>query len=273
MDRHKMEVRKYLDVAVSAAREAGDFALRVQNEDLKIETKSTETDLVTFVDKRNEQTIRETVLKHFPGHSCIGEEYGKDQVECDVNWIIDPIDGTVNYAHRMPVWCVSIGVEVKGVVECGAIYNPNLNEMFTAVRGEGAWLNDKPIRVSNSVDPNRSLFVTGFPYHVHENPDRVIEQFVAFLHRGLLIRRLGSAALDLAYVACGRFDGFWEAGLSPWDTSAGQLLVREAGGKVTHYDGEDYNIYRKSIIASNVLQHEMIQEIIASTLSQLDKSK
>ncbi len=179
-----------------------------------------------------------------------------------VRWIIDPIDGTVNFAHGLPIWCVSIGVEVDGVVECGVIYNPNLNEMFSVRRGAGAFLNGARIEVSKQANYKQGLFVTGFPYNVDENPESVIEQFSNFLRKGLLIRRLGSAALDLAYVACGRFEAFWEIGLSPWDTSAGQLMIREAGGRVTHYDGSDYNIYKKSIIATNGLHHERIAEII-----------
>jgi myo-inositol-1(or 4)-monophosphatase len=241
--------------------------------DLVIHSKSNEMDLVTQVDKDNEAAIRKIVLEAYPDHAFLGEELGareadKESTAPTVRWIIDPVDGTVNFAHGVPIWCVSIGVEVNGIVECGVIYNPNLDELFTAERGKGAWLNGKPIRVSQQVNPRQALFVTGFPYNVDENPDRVIEQFVSFLSRGFLVRRLGSAALDLAYVACGRFDGFWEAGLSPWDSAAGQLLVREAGGRVTHYDGTDYDIYRKSVIATNGIQHPMILEIIAETFAR-----
>lgn len=257
-----MDVDRFLEVAIEAAREAGDHALSVQKHDLEIVTKSNAMDLVTQVDRRNEDAIRNLILSTFEGHSCLGEERGATPEECDVRWIIDPIDGTVNYAHGMPIWCVSIGVEIKGVVECGVIYNPNLNEMFTARRGHGAFLNGERIQVSTTTDPARSLYVTGFPYNVKENPGNVIEQFCDFLRRGWLVRRLGSAALDLAYVACGRFEGFWEAFLSPWDTAAGQLLVREAGGTVTHYDGTDYNVHRKSIVASNGVQHAQLMEVL-----------
>ena len=244
--------------------------------DLVIASKSNEMDLVTQVDKDNEATIRRIVLEKHPDHEFLGEELGmkvaeKSSDKPTVRWIIDPVDGTVNFAHGLPIWCVSIGVEVNGVVECGAIYNPSLGELFTALKGKGAWLNGKPIHVSKQVNPRQALFVTGFPYNVDENPDRVIEQFVSFLSRGFLVRRLGSAALDLAYVACGRYDGFWEAGLSPWDSSAGQLMVREAGGRVTHYDGSDYDIYRKSVIATNGIQHNMIMEISAETFSSTSK--
>lgn len=265
-----MDIDKFLEVAIIAAKEAGDHAHQVRKSDLVIQTKSNEMDLVTQVDKENEDMIRARVLSTFEGHVCLGEERGGTDEVCDVRWVIDPIDGTVNYAHGLPIWCVSIGVEVKGIVECGVIYNPNLNELFTAQRGKGAFLNGKPINVSKSSDPTKSLFVTGFPYHVDKNPGRVIEQFTAFLSKGLLVRRLGSAALDLAYVACGRFDGFWEAYLSPWDTAAGQLLVREAGGRVTHYDGEDYNIHKKSIIATNGVLHDMVFNIIQESAKKFD---
>jgi myo-inositol-1(or 4)-monophosphatase len=264
-----------LDLAVRAARAAGDYAHQMHKRDLVIASKTNEMDLVTQVDKENEATIRRMVLEEHPDHAFLGEELGAKpaDVETDaptVRWIIDPVDGTVNFAHGVPIWCVSIGVEIDGAIECGVIYNPNLNELFTAVRGKGAWLNDTPIHVSKQVNPRQALFVTGFPYNVDENPDRVIEHFVSFLSRGFLVRRLGSAALDLAYVACGRFDGFWEAGLSPWDSAAGQLMVREAGGRVTHYDGSDYDIYRKSIIATNRIQHDMILEIISETYAKLN---
>ena len=264
-------IEEYLSLAIEMAREAGEYAHNIKAHDLEISTKTNEMDLVTQVDKRNEQVICDTIHKHFPDHSFLGEESSGGNSEVDaakVRWIVDPVDGTVNFAHGLPIWCVSIGVEVDGVVECGAIYNPNLKELFTAQRGKGAFLNDKQIRVSQQRNTQQGLYVTGFPYNVHENPDNVIQQFVGFLNRGLLVRRLGSAALDLAYVACGRFDAFWEIGLSPWDSSAGQLLVREAGGRVTHYDGADYNIYRKSIVATNGLQHDAILKIISEVSPQ-----
>ncbi len=259
---HMHDIEKYLELAAEVAREAGDYAKRVRSEDLVIDTKSNAMDLVTQVDKRNEDQIRKRVAAEYPDHEFLGEEMGATSATSGVRWIIDPIDGTINYAHGLPVWCVSIGVEVDGVMECGAIYQPNLNEMFSVLRGGGAFLNGSPIHVSSQNNPERSLYVTGFPYNVQENPGGVIEQFSVFLRKGWLVRRLGSAALDLAYVACGRFEGFWEAFLSPWDTSAGQLLVREAGGMVTHYDGTDYDIYKPSIVASNGLQHAAISEVL-----------
>jgi myo-inositol-1(or 4)-monophosphatase len=269
----------YLALAIEVAREAGDFAHSLKKSDLEISTKTNPMDLVTQVDKRNEHVIRDTVHAKFPDHFFLGEESSEGVAAKltgsgpTVRWIVDPVDGTVNFAHGLPIWCVSVGVEVDGVIECGAIYNPNLRELFTAQRGKGAFLNGEPIHVSKQKNLQSGLYVTGFPYNVDENPENVIEQFAGFLRKGLLVRRLGSAALDLAYVACGRFDGFWEIGLSPWDSAAGQLLVREAGGRVTHYDGTDYNVYRKSIVATNNLLHEAILNIISEVSPQSSSSR
>ena len=258
------KVSEYLDLAIHLASEAGLYALEEQKKVLHIERKSNEFDLVTNVDKHNEEFIQSEVAKVYPDHEYLGEEGASTTTSSGVRWIVDPIDGTINYAHGLPIWCVSIGVEVNGVIECGAVYDATRDELFTAIRGGGAYLNGKSIQVSNVTDPGLSLFVTGFGYNIAENEDKAIERFEAFLKRGFLVRRLGSAALDLCYTACGRFDGFFEAGLSPWDSAAGSLIVREAGGKITHYDGTDYSIYHKGIIASNALQHNTIMEIVNS---------
>src|SRR5579883_3542110 len=258
-------IQDYLSLAIEVAREAGDYAYRVNTNELKIASKSNEMDLVTEVDGRNEKMIRDTVLSKYSDHSFLGEELGASaEGEGEVRWIIDPIDGTVNFAHGLPIWCVSIGVEVNGQVECGVIYNPNLKELFTVRRGHGAFLNGKQIHVSSQTNYKQGLFVTGFPYNVHENPDKVIEQFVGFLSKGLLIRRLGSAALDLSYVACGRMDGFWELKLSPWDMAAGALIVEEAGGRVTLFDGSEFDPFQKQICASNGLIHDHMLTILTN---------
>jgi myo-inositol-1(or 4)-monophosphatase len=229
-----------------------------------VERKTNEFDLVTNVDKHNEKFIQAEIAKIFPNHEYLGEEGANTTTSSGIRWIVDPIDGTINFAHGLPIWCVSIGVEVNGIIECGAIYDATRDELFTGIRGGGAHLNSKSIQVSKVTDPGLSLFVTGFAYNIAENEDKVIERFEAFLRRGFLVRRLGSAALDLCYTACGRFDGFFEAGLSPWDSAAGSLILHEAGGKLTHYNGEEYSVYRKGIIASNSLQHEKMMEIINS---------
>src|ERR1035437_3949478 len=198
-------IEEYLALAVDVAREAGDYAHAINRSELQITTKSNAMDIVTEGDKRNEDVIRKTVLARYPDHEFLGEESADTSPKSDrndvVRWIVDPIDGTVNYAHGLPIWCVSVGVEVNGRVECGAIYNPSVGEMFTARRGGGAYLNGKRLHVSLQTNPAQSLFVTGFPYNVEEDPEHVIEQFVTFLRRGWIVRRLGSAALDLAYDA------------------------------------------------------------------------
>ena len=260
----KAETKEYLDLAIRLSREAGLYALEEQKKVLLVERKSNQFDLVTNVDKHNEEFIQAEVAKIYPDHEYLGEEGANTTTSSEVRWIVDPIDGTINFAHGLPIWCVSIGVEVSGVIECGAIYDATRGELFTAIRGGGAFLNEKLIYVSKVTDPGLSLFVTGFAYDIEKNEDKAIERFEAFLRRGLLVRRLGSAALDLCYTACGRFDGFFEAGLSPWDSAAGSLIVREAGGKITHYDGTEYSIYRKGIIASNSLQHDMMTKIVNS---------
>jgi myo-inositol-1(or 4)-monophosphatase len=253
----------FLSLAIRLAKEAGHYALSGQKE-LQIERKSNEFDLVTNVDKHNEEFIQSEVAKVYPEHEYLGEEGAKTKTSSGIRWVVDPIDGTLNYAHGLPIWCISICVEVNGIVECGVVYDPNRDELFTALRGGGAFLNEKKIHVSQTSDPGLSLFVTGFSYNIAQNEDKAIERFTAFLKRGLVVRRLGSAALDLCYTACGRLDGFFESGLSPWDTAAATLILREAGGKVTHYDGSEYSIYKKGVIASNGLVHELMSETINS---------
>lgn len=260
---NKDQISEFLVLAKRLAREAGMFALHAGKSELRVEEKSNEFDLVTHVDKYNEEFIRSEVAKVYPEHSFLGEEDGASG-DGEVKWIVDPIDGTINFAHGLPIWCVSIGIEIAGELACGAIYDPNRDEMFSCQNGFGAYLNDERINVSSVTDPTKSLLVTGFPYNINTNPNKSIERFAAFLERGILVRRLGSAALDLCYVACGRFDGFFEGSLSPWDTAAGALLVQEAGGVVTNYQGETYSIYNKPIIASNNKLHNFMAEVVQS---------
>lgn len=257
------DITSYLALASQLAREAGRFGLDAQKSELQVTTKSNAFDLVTHVDKHNEEFIRNGVLSRYPDHAFLGEEGGA-YGEAEVKWIVDPIDGTINFAHGLPIWCISIGIEIADIPICGVIFDPNRNELFTALRGEGAYLNGKKLKVSDTTEPSRALLVTGFPYNIAENPDRAIERFGAFLRRGILVRRLGSAALDLAYVAAGRFDGFFEGALSPWDTAAGSVIVTEAGGQLTHYDLSPYSIYGKTIAASNGLLHEFMLEVLGS---------
>lgn len=181
-------------------------------------------------------------------------------------WIIDPIDGTVNFAHRIPICCISIGVEHNKKMVLGAIYNPFINELFVAERGEGATLNGKEISVSKQEAVEKACLVTGFPYTYLEEPNGPLQVFERFIRRGIPVRRLGSAAIDLAWVACGRFDGFYEHKLEAWDSAAGFLLVEEAGGKVTNMNGDEYSPYKYGIIASNGVMHDELVEWVKGNI-------
>ncbi len=252
-----------LHVAIDAARKGGAFLKQNLGKVKNIERKGgEEKNLVTEIDKGSEAIIIGEIKKHFPSHDILAEESGKTHAaKSDYRWIIDPLDGTTNFTHGFPVFCVSIGLEHKGVLELGVIYDPNTDELFSAERGKGAFLNGKRIRVSQAETLSTSLLVTGFPYNIKENPHRAVERFVAFLMKAQAVRRMGSAALDLAYVACGRFDGFWEVALHPWDMAAGVLIVEEAGGRVTNFAGKPMDIYNEELLSSNGRIHEEMMEI------------
>ncbi len=258
----------YLNVAIEAAKEAGKF-LKINLGKVKnIQTKKEEINLVTEIDKESEKKIVQFIKSKFPHHSILAEESGEAKSDLGYKWIIDPLDGTTNYTHSFPVFCVSIALEHKGEVILGVIYDPNFDELFWAEKGKGAFLNGKKISVSKTDKLIKSMLATGFPYNVRENPDNCIEHFVNFLMEAQAIRRLGSAALDLAYVACGRLDGFWEVNLNPWDVAAGKIIVEEAGGKITDFYGNKFSIYTKGVVASNGLIHEQMLEIIKRGLNK-----
>lgn len=253
-----------LKVATETAVEAGKFLKynigKIKNIERK---KGEETNLVTEIDKQSEELIIKKIHQHFPSHDILGEESGAHDTNSDYRWIIDPLDGTTNYTHGLPIFCVTIGVEHKGEIIAGVIYDPNRDELFTAEKGKGAYLNGKKIHVSSNDTLINSLLVTGFPYNVKENPGNVVEHFVHFLPVAQGIRRLGSAALDLAYIACGRLDGYWEVFLNPWDKAAGILLVREAGGKVTTFNDDERDvIYNPNTLATNGLIHNDMLAVI-----------
>jgi len=216
---------------------------------------------VTEFDVASEEFIIATLRSVLPESSFLGEEGGRSTGSGPVAWVIDPLDGTVNFAHGIPIFCVSIAAVVNDEIVAGCIYHPLQDELFAAAKGEGATLNGRPIQVSSSSMLNSSFLVTGFPYNVMENPLRCIEQFSEIVGRGIPVRRLGSAALDLAYVAAGRFDGFWEVALHPWDMAAGVLLVQEAGGTVTHYGNRPFLLGLDSIVATNGMIHN---ELVAA---------
>lgn len=231
-----LDLSVLLDTAIEAAREAGTLIRDRIDDNFVIEMKEGGNyNLVTEMDRASEDLIRTIVAQHVPGSRFLAEESGGDWELEELTWVVDPIDGTVNYAHGIPIYAVSIAAVVKGLPVVGAIYSPGTEEMFTVVRGKGAFLNGMRLGVSSAASLEHSVLVTGFPYNVAENPFRCIDAFVAFLKRGIPIRRLGSAALDLAYIAAGRFDAFWEVALSPWDIAAGVLMITEAGGSVVTY--------------------------------------
>lgn len=256
------------NVLFNALKEAGALVLKYFNTSFEITSKDTTNNLVTEADQASERLITDIVRTHFPDHGIVGEEYGISHSTADYQWYIDPIDGTVNFAHKVPLCCVSIGVAYKGEMILGAVYNPMMNELFFAEKGQGAFLNDKKIEVSTKNDLAKAFLVTGFPYVFPEdiNP---LDIFGHFLKKELPIRRLGSAALDLCWVAAGRFDAFWENNLQSYDIAAGALIVKEAGGRVTNYSGMEISVDGSAILASNGHLHDRmlseIQYVIQST--------
>lgn len=251
----------YLEVAEETAREAAKVLLENLGKVKEIEFKA-KNSLVTEVDKLSEKIIISNIKKNFPTHDIFAEESGKDLSDSDYLWLIDPIDGTTNYAHAYPFFSISIALEVKGEVIAGLVYDPVKDEMFTAEKGKGAFLNGEPISVSKSDEINHSHLCTGFMHEVEWMVEANIRHFGNFIRRARAVRRDGSAALDLCYVACGRFDGFWELGLNPWDTAAAVLIVKEAGGHLCKFNGDAYSIYDKEILATNSIIDEQMMEIL-----------
>jgi myo-inositol-1(or 4)-monophosphatase len=252
-----------IQLAIEAALEAGKFLKQSVGNIKNVESKlGQETNLVTEIDKKSEELIIGMIRKKYPDHDILAEESGGHDQKSECRWIIDPLDGTLNFTHGVPLYSVSIAVEHRGEIVAGVVYEPNLGELFTAEKGRGAFLNQKPIRVSKVERLIESLLVTGFPYTIRDNPDNAVEHFVNMLMKAQGIRRLGSAAVDLAYVACGRFEGFWEVSLSPWDMAAGILLVQEAGGRFTDFQGRASGVYDKQALATNGLIHDMLVEIL-----------
>ena len=252
---------KEFKIALLAAQKAGDLLVAMSSGDLKVEYKGA-IDLVTQADRVAEALIVKLLRKQFPGDDIMTEESDQERTGSDRRWIIDPLDGTTNYAHRFPFWCVSIAFEFKGQVVLGAIYNPNLNELFTARKGIGAWMNGNKIKVSSQSVLKKSLLATGFPYDVHYSRKDNLDNFRKFIKRAQAVRRPGSAALDLAFVACGRFDGFWEMKLKTWDMAAASLMVAEAGGKLSGFKGQKFSIYVPECLATNGKIHREMIEVL-----------
>jgi myo-inositol-1(or 4)-monophosphatase len=253
-----------LATAVEAVLEAGATQLASLGRGIRVDKKGS-IDLVTEVDLAIERRFRETIAARFPEHAVLGEEMttgDRQVIPPGFCWVFDPIDGTTNYAHGLPIFCASLALERDGVAVLAAVYDPTRRELFTAERGGGAFLNGAPIRVSATGSLLDSLLCTGFPYDVHESVAEIVGLFGAFIGRSRAVRRLGSAALDLCYVAAGRFDGFWEQRLHPWDTAAAALVIEEAGGVVTGWDGGVFQSRQPNLVASNGLLQEQLLGVI-----------
>ncbi|NQW29238.1 MAG: inositol monophosphatase [Ignavibacteria bacterium] len=256
-----MKNDQLLTVAKHAALTAGAILMEGYGKVIDVRFKDGTHNIVTDYDIKCESEIKRILLEAVPNSSFLGEESIAHVGAGNVEWIVDPLDGTVNYAHGIPIFCVSIAAKVDNQLVAGVIFHPVLGELFTCSLGQGAFLNDIKINVSSTQTLQESMLVTGFPYSVNSNPKGCIDQFAALVGRGLPIRRLGSAALDLAYTAAGRFDGYWEVSLQPWDMAAGVLLLTEAGGQVTHYDGKQFVLSSNSIVATNSIIHN---ELVAA---------
>jgi myo-inositol-1(or 4)-monophosphatase len=246
---------KEIATARQAANEAGKIIIGMFGKVNQIRKKG-DIDLVTEADLRSERTILNIISRSYPRDSLLTEEAGEYNHHTERVWIIDPLDGTTNFAHNYPVFAISIALEIDGEPVLGVVYDPYSEELFEAAKGTGAYLNNKPIKVSQTKVLQDSLLATGFPYDIHERPQRVMKHFQNMIVLAQGVRRPGSAAIDLSYVAAGRFDGFWEERLHPWDTAAGAVIVKEAGGKVSTYEGDPFTPHLKSVVAANPFIHE-----------------
>jgi myo-inositol-1(or 4)-monophosphatase len=252
----------FLTTAVEAVIHAGDMQMARFGGAMQIDKKGA-IDLVTEVDLAVERMFRAMIAERFPDHQILAEEFGGSAaVPAGPCWVFDPIDGTTNFAHGVPIFCSSLALEIDGVAEVAAVYDPNRRELFTAERGGGAYLNGQPLRVSSAARLVDALLVTGFPYDVHIRLDDIVGLFAAFVGRARAVRRLGSAAIDLCWVAAGRMDGFWEGDLNPWDIAGGALIVAEAGGRVTATDGSAFTSRGGQVLATNGHLHPQMLEVI-----------
>jgi myo-inositol-1(or 4)-monophosphatase len=260
----------FLATAIESVIRAGQIQMAHFGGAMRVDKKGA-IDLVTEIDLEVERGFRALVAERFPGHVVLGEEFS-NQGDLDAApefcWVFDPVDGTTNYAHGLPIFCSSLALEISGVPTVAAIYDPSRRELFTAERGQGAWLNGAPLRVSAAATLIDALLCTGFPYTVQQDAHALVGLFTEFLSVSRAVRRLGSAALDLCYVAAGRLDGFWEQALHPWDMAAGALIVEEAGGRVTDLRGQPYSSRGGSILATNGHVHAPMGEVIEAFLAR-----
>jgi myo-inositol-1(or 4)-monophosphatase len=259
---------RLLTTAVEAVVRAGALQMAAFGGALRVDKKGT-IDLVTDIDVAVERMFRALVSERFPDHQVLAEELGgAAAVPPGPCWVFDPIDGTTNFAHGLPIFCASLALEIGGVAEVAAVYDPTRRELFTAERGGGAFLNGRPLRVSTTDALVDAMLVTGFPYDIHTRIEEIVGLFGAFVGRARAVRRLGSAAIDLCYVAAGRMDGFWESDLKPWDIAGGALIVAEAGGRVTNMDGSAFASRGRHVLATNGRLHEAMLEVITGFRSR-----
>jgi myo-inositol-1(or 4)-monophosphatase len=264
IDPSGVDLDEAYDVAVAAARTAGEIQRKQYGRDLAVRMKG-KIDVVTEVDVACERAVVAALSGRFPEHRILAEEETDRGGDHPCRWVIDPLDATVNFAHGLPFFCVSIGLEVAGERTLGVVYGPMQDELFVARRGGGATLNGRPLAVSRTGELVESLLVTGFAYNVHEAERDNLDNFAAFTRAARATRRTGCAALDLCYVAAGRFDGFWELGLKAWDVAAGSLMVTEAGGRVTRFDGAPHDLDAPEILATNGRIHDAMVDVLART--------
>jgi myo-inositol-1(or 4)-monophosphatase len=260
----------FLTTAIEAVVRAGDVQMAQFGQVIHVD-KTGSIDLVTEVDLAVEREFRTLIAERFPDHHVLAEEMGgSTAVPAGPCWIFDPIDGTTNYAHGLPIFCSSLALEIDGVPEVAAVYDPTRRELFTAERGAGAFLNGQPLRVSRADHLIDAMLVTGFPYDVHTRVNEIVGLFGAFVAHARAVRRLGSAALDLCYVAAGRMDGFWESDLKAWDIAGGALIVAEAGGRVTGMDGSGFASRGGHVLASNGRVHDAMLTVIRAFRASRD---
>jgi myo-inositol-1(or 4)-monophosphatase len=257
-------MKDFTKVAVDSALKAGQLLKEKLGSVQEIRHKGT-IDLVTKADIESERLLVSIIRRNFPDHDLLAEEGSQKRNHSNYLWLIDPLDGTTNFAHGIPVFAVSIALEFKKELILGVVYNPASDELFSAEKGQGAFLNNKRITVSKIDKLNNSVLATGFPYYIREKPGLIFDYYKNFRLAAQGIRRCGSAALDLCYVACERFDGFWEEGLKPWDMAAGSLIVKEAGGTLSQFDGSPFDIYTPEIVANNSKIHQEMLDIIRRT--------
>lgn len=257
-------MKELKDFAVNLAQQAGGLLADKFNQPHEIQYKG-EINLVTEADKMSEDLIIAAIIKSYPDHGILSEESPAYNSQAGLRWIVDPLDGTTNYAHGYPVFCVSVALEREGEIVLGVIYDPMREDLFIAERGGGAYLNGKRLNVSATATLSRSLLATGFPYDIRESADNNINHFKLMAMEAQAIRRAGSAALDIAYLACGRFDGFWELRLMPWDMAAACLMVQESGGVISNIAGDRWDIYSTDVLVSNGLIHEQMISVLKAS--------